>query len=86
MKRSPFVRNVLSLILMCFTLLLGVAPSVAQSMQMTHKKSAKNSPKPMPMGAMSQMGRTTKKQRMAAAIRHADQRAAHIRKHHGEVK
>jgi len=86
MKRRPFVRILLSLCLICLTLLLGIAPSGAQSMQMKQKKSAANSPKPMPMGAMSQMGRTTKKQRMAAAIRHADQRAAHIRKHGTEVK
>jgi hypothetical protein len=86
MKRSRFVRTVLNLCLMCITLLLGVAPSVAQSMQMTQKKSAKNSTKSVPMGAMSKMGRMTKKQRMAAAVRHADQRAAHIRKHRAEVK
>lgn len=86
MKRSPLMRVVLSLFLTCLTLLLGVVPSVAQSMQMSQKKSAKNSPKPVPMGAMSQMGRMTKKQRMAAAVRHADQRAAHIRKHRAGVK
>ena len=84
MKRSPGI--VLSLLLMFFTLLLGIAPSVAQSTQMTHKKAGTKSAQPMAMGAMSQMGRTTKKQRMQAAIRHADRRAAHIRKHGAEVK
>lgn len=88
MKSRRFVRIVLSLCLLCLTLMFGVAESKAQStsMPMPHKKTSATKPKPMPMGAMAQMGRTTKKQRMDAAIRHADRRADHIRKNRAEVK
>jgi len=88
MKSSRFVRIGLSLCLMCLTLMFGVMESKAQSMSMPtpQRKTSATKPKPVPMGAMAQMGRMTKKQRMAAAIRHADRRAARIRQNRAEVK
>ena len=88
MKIGWLVRLVISACLVSMSLLVAAVQSSAQSspMTMSQSKSSTKKTKPVALGAMAQMGRTTKKQRMEAAVRHADRRAARIRKNRAEVK
>ena len=85
MKRSKYFQIFVRASLMCLFFLLnlcGANAQATQKMQMPMNHTSANGAKPMSKGAMAQMGRMSKKQRMAAAIRHANQRAEHIRKNH----
>ena len=85
MKPSKSVQIFVRASLMCLFFVLSLCAANAQSaqgqkMQMPMSHAAGNGLKPMSKGAMAQMGRMSKKQRMDAAIRHANKRAEHIRK------
>jgi len=80
MKSRRFVRIFLQISVISMLLLLGVYQGNAQTKRKTKPQS------PMTPSATQTMKRTTNAQRWAAAAHHADRRAAHIRKHQGQVK
>jgi hypothetical protein len=80
MRSRSFVAIFLRVMTIFLLLFLGVCEVGAQSKQKSKK------PSPMPPSTPQTMKRTTNAQRWAAAAHHADRRAAHIRKHHGQVK
>jgi len=80
MKSRSFAGIFLRVTTIFVLLFLGVCQVGAQTKQKSKK------PSPMPPSATQPMKRTTNAQRWAAAAHHADRRADHIRKHHGQVK
>ena len=82
-KASTFAR----LIVLMVVAILGIPIAVAQTN--TQAKPAKKHASTQSTGkqaAMPKTPRMTSAQRWAAAARHGDRRAAHLRKHRGEVK
>lgn len=80
MKSRSFMGIFLRVTTVFLLLFLGVCQVGAQTKQKTKKQG------PMPPNTPQKMQRTTNAQRWAAAAHHADRRAAHVRKHHGQVK